>query len=112
MDIIIRSDCNFETYIVRISGRFDLAAGSALRQELDAIFKPGINLHLNLQEIEFINSSGLGSLVSIMKEIRLLKGRFTLSDLKGYVMEIFELTQLCHIFEIFETEQDALESYL
>ena len=68
-------------------------------------------IHLNLSQVDFINSSGLGSLVSIMKEVRLQKGRFTLSNLASYVQEIFEITQLSHIFEIFATEEEALSSY-
>ena len=68
-------------------------------------------LHLNLSEVDFINSSGLGVLVSIMKEARLRKGRLTLSNLATYVQEIFEITQLSHIFEIFNSEAEALESY-
>ena len=70
-----------------------------------------VNIHLDLANVEFINSSGLGALVSIMKEIRLLKGRLTLSNLDGYVQEIFDITQLSHIFEIFNTEEEALNSY-
>jgi len=66
---------------------------------------------LNLANVEFINSSGLGSLVSIMKEARLNKGRLTFSNLANYVQEIFEITQLSHIFEIFATEEEALNSF-
>jgi anti-sigma B factor antagonist len=68
-------------------------------------------IHLNLGEVDFINSSGLGVLVSIMKEIRMNKGRLTLSNLASYVQEIFEITQLSHIFEIFTSEDEALNSY-
>jgi anti-anti-sigma regulatory factor len=46
-----------------------------------------------------------------MKEIRLHRGRLTLSDLADYVREIFDITQLSHIFEIFSTEEEAIKSY-
>jgi anti-sigma B factor antagonist len=95
-----------------LSGRLDLASGARLKEEIKKhLAKQVLMIHLNLADVEFINSSGLGSLVSIMKEIRLLKGRFTLSDLANYVQEIFEITQLSHIFEIFPTEDEALSSY-
>lgn len=101
-----------KTVILNLSGRLDLASGSALKEEIKQLSGKGTtNVHLNLSQVEFINSSGLGSLVSIMKEIRLLKGRLTLSNLAGYVQEIFDITQLSHIFEIFETEEEALASY-
>jgi len=98
--------------VLQLSGRLDLASGSALKDEIKKHLSNNVtSIHLNLAHVEFINSSGLGSLVSIMKEIRLLKGRFTLSDLASYVREIFEITQLSHIFEIFATEDEALASY-
>ncbi len=101
-----------KTVVLHLSGRLDLASGSTLKEEVKTLTDEGTSsIHLNLSEVEFINSSGLGSLVSLMKEIRLLKGRLTLSDLAGYVQEIFDITQLSHIFEIFETEEEALASY-
>jgi len=98
--------------VLALSGRLDLASGSALKEEIKKLFvKNRIQIHLNMAEVEFINSSGLGSLVSIMKETRLLKGRLTISNLASYVEEIFEITQLSHIFEVFQTEAEALASF-
>ena len=98
--------------VLSLSGRLDLASGATLKEAVKAVTdQECVAVHLNLAKVEFINSSGLGSLVSIMKEMRILKGRLTLSDLAGYVQEIFDITQLSHIFEIFATESEALASY-
>ncbi len=98
--------------ILSVKGRLDLASGASLKDEVKALMeKEQIMIHLNLAEVDFINSSGLGVLVSIMKDIRLHKGRLTLSDLASYVQEIFEITQLSHIFEIFTSENEAVASY-
>lgn len=98
--------------IMILNGRLDLASGTELKDEIKKLFGENKSMfHLNLNDVEFINSSGLGSLVSIMKEVRLHKGRLTLSNMASYVKEIFEITQLSHIFEIFDTEEDALKSY-
>ena len=110
MEITMREEG--KVVILNLSGRLDLASGSTLKEEVKSLTEKGTShIHLNLSRVEFINSSGLGSLVSIMKEVRLQKGRLTLSDLAGYVQEIFDITQLSHIFEIFETEEEALGSY-
>ena len=110
MEITMREEGKMA--VLSLSGRLDLASGSTLKEEIKQLSDKGTSsIHLNLSQVEFINSSGLGSLVSIMKEIRLLKGRLTLSNLAGYVQEIFDITQLSHIFEIFETEEEALASY-
>ncbi len=98
--------------VLSLKGRLDLASGSALKERIKEIFEKEKNsVHLNLTEVEFINSSGLGALVSIMKEVRLRKGRLTLSNLANYVQEIFEITQLSQIFEIFATQEEALNAY-
>ncbi|UCD95208.1 MAG: anti-sigma factor antagonist [Candidatus Zixiibacteriota bacterium] len=100
------------TVVIALSGRLDLSNGSKLKEEVKNILTAGkTSIHLNLAHVEFVNSSGLGALVSIMKEIRIHRGRLTLSDLAEYVQEIFDITQLSHIFEIFGTEQEALRSY-
>lgn len=110
MEINVREEANLT--VLNLKGRLDLATGSALKEQVKQLFETGKTaIHLNLADVEFINSSGLGSLVSIMKEIRLQRGRLTLSNLASYVQEIFEITQLSHIFEIFVTEQEALNSY-
>jgi len=98
--------------ILNLEGRLDLASGTALKEKVKEMFnKNKTSIHLNLEKVEFINSSGLGTLVSLMKEARIRKGRLTLSNLASYVQEIFEITQLSHIFELFPTEDEALNSY-
>ena len=109
MDIQMREEGNVA--VLALNGRLDLASGSTLKEYIKRLSEKNMtSVHLNLADVEFINSSGLGALVSIMKEIRLLKGRLTLSNLASYVQEIFEITQLSHIFEIYATEQEALSA--
>jgi len=110
MEITTRIDQNVA--VLNLGGRVDLASGSALKEAIQEQFGNEITaIHLNLSDVDFINSSGLGALVSIMKEVRLRKGRLTLSNLASYVQEIFDITQLANIFEIYATEEEALPSY-
>jgi len=98
--------------VIELTGRLDLTSGNMLKDGVKELLTGGkASIHLNLKNVEFVNSSGLGALVSIMKEIRLHRGRLTLSDLADYVREIFDITQLSHIFEIFATESEAINSY-
>ena len=97
--------------IFALDGRLELTTGKELKEKIKVFCDSGISrIHLNMEQVEFINSSGLGALISAMKEIRLVKGRLTLSNLAPYVREIFDNTQLAHIFEIHETEQAAFAS--
>ncbi|MCP4705555.1 MAG: STAS domain-containing protein [candidate division Zixibacteria bacterium] len=98
--------------VLSLAGRLDLANGNKLKDEIKGVLDSGkTSIHLCMKDLEFVNSSGLGAMVSIMKEIRLQRGRLTLSDMADYVREVFDITQLSHIFEIFPTEEEALHSY-
>jgi anti-sigma B factor antagonist len=96
--------------VLRISGRLDLVSSNNLkdcvRQRLD---EKRTLLVLNMKGVDFINSSGLGALVSILKDVRLVNGRLVLSELAPYVQEIFEITQLSQVFEIHPTEAQAVQ---
>jgi anti-sigma B factor antagonist len=99
--------------IVNLKGRLDYASSTTLKERILELVQCGDRqMIVNMAQVDFINSSGLGTLVSILKEVRLAKGRLVLADLATYVQEIFEITQLSHIFEIFAGEKEALESIL
>ena len=101
-----------EVTILALKGKMDLSNAGILKAEVKSLLDgQQKQIHLNMSEVDFINSSGLGSLVSIMKEIRVFKGRLTLSNLAPYVNEIFEITQLSHVFEIYESVDEATASY-
>jgi len=109
MKLTVREDSG--TTVVTLEGRLDLATGANLKEEIKKVCDKGAKkIHLNLEKVEFINSSGLGALVSVMKQVRNKKGKLTLSNLAAYVREIFEITQLSHVFEIYETQPEALAS--
>lgn len=111
MDIRVSETLDLVT--VSLKGRLDFANSAQLKEEILRHVSNGKKkLIINLAQVDFINSSGLGTLVSILKEVRVAKGRLVLSNLATYVEEIFEITQLSHIFEIFASEADAQEAFL
>lgn len=108
----ITSNQNGNVTVLALEGRLDYTSGNELKEKVNSEFEAGnIRVHLNLAAVDFINSSGVGTLVSLMKNARTRQGRLTLSNLAAYVSEIFEVTQLSHIFEIYPTEEAALASY-
>jgi len=98
--------------ILELNGKLDLANAAILKDQVKRLLaSQKVFVHMDLDKVDFINSSGLGALVSIMKEVRMFRGRLTLSNMAPYVKEIFEITQLSHVFEIFEKVNEALASY-
>jgi anti-anti-sigma factor len=72
---------------------------------------PGVRLLLNLENIEYLSSAGLGNLVGLLKKSRRGNGQFKLCKLQGSIFELFEVMRLTKIFEIFDTEENALKSF-
>jgi anti-sigma B factor antagonist len=65
-------------------------------------------LVLDLSEVRFVDSSGLGALLSGHKNAGLREGRLALSGVQARVQSMFELTRLHRVFEIHPTVEDAL----
>ena len=109
MDITTKSHDSYTT--LHLKGRLDLNSSAELKEQIkDHLNNNFINLILDLSDVDFINSSGLGTLVSILKNVRIVNGKMVLCNLAQYVQEIFEITQLSHIFDIYPTEQEAAAS--
>ncbi len=98
--------------ILSLVGRLDLTNASTLKEtSKDVLANEAKKMILNMGEVDFINSSGLGALVSILKEVRSSRGSMKLTNLAPYVKEIFDITQLSNIFDIFPDEKQALASF-
>jgi anti-sigma B factor antagonist len=92
--------------------RLDANNSEELKIELRKIFDSGAkDLIIDLSEIHFIDSSGLGALVSGYKNASTLHGSLKLSNLQSQVKSMFELTRLHRVFDIFTTVDEALKSY-
>lgn len=92
--------------------RLDANNSEELKAELRRLFESGTkDLVIDLKEVLFIDSSGLGVMVSGYKNASILHGSLKLSNLQSQVKSMFELTRLHRVFDIFPTVDEALQSY-
>lgn len=66
---------------------------------------------LDLQNLQFIDSSGLGSFLSVLRTLNTQGGELKLACLNKTVRTLFELVSLHKIFEIFNSRDDAVKSF-
>ncbi len=96
--------------IFDISGDIDLATSPELRKpllrELRELRTPRVVL--NLKAVRYIDSSGVASLVEGLKASRDVGSRFILFGLNTTVREVLQLSKLVRIFEICESEEQAV----
>ncbi len=92
--------------------RFNALITEAVKEELKQLFTtPNTRLILDLKGVTFIDSSGFGVFLSVMKTANNNYGYLKLCNLCDEVMELFKLLQLHNVFEIYNTREDALKSF-
>ncbi|SNB46091.1 STAS domain-containing protein [Geobacter sp. DSM 9736] len=92
--------------------RLDAHNSGELKTEMQRLFAEGKkNVLVDLKDVRFIDSSGLGVLVSGFKNAISHQGNLKLSALQPQVKSMFELTRLHRVFEIFPSTQEALENF-
>jgi anti-sigma B factor antagonist len=98
--------------ILDITGDIDLAHSPAVRKALlqEIKEKKTPKVFLNLEKVRYIDSSGIASLVEGLKASRDIGSRLILYGLSKSVREVMELSRLQKIFEIHESEAQALAS--
>lgn len=90
--------------------RLDAHNSRELKEYLLGLMENGAkSLVIDLTQVRFIDSSGLGALLSGYKNACLRQGTLALSGLQPKVQSMLELTRLHHVFEIYPSPQDALE---
>jgi anti-sigma B factor antagonist len=99
--------------ILDLNGRITVGdAASILRETLRGLAGGGSrNFILNLQEVDYIDSTGLGAMVVCFTSLRKLDGKLKLENLNRRNVELLVLTKLTTVFEIFNDEQDAVNSF-
>ena len=92
--------------------RIDAHNSSELKAQMLKLFEEGKNnLVVDLHAVRFVDSSGLGALVSGFKNASSRNGSLKLSGLQLQVKSMFELTRLHRVFEIFADVDEALTSF-
>lgn len=102
-----------DVVVIRVrEERLDAHNSDELKTEMQRLYGDGKkNILVDLKDVRFIDSSGLGALVSGFKNAISHQGILKLSSLQPQVKSMFELTRLHRVFEIFSTTVEALASY-
>ena len=98
------------TTIVDVAGEIDMSTSPSFRKTLLDSLKKATRLAVNLSEVRYVDSSGIASLVEVLKAARNTEKRLVLFGLNEPVHEVLQLTRLGKIFEIRKTEEEALQA--
>ena len=94
-------------------GRITLGEGSSIFRDTlrDLVTKGNKNILLNLGEVSYIDSSGIGELVSGFTTVTNHGGRLKLLNLSKRVQDLLQITKLYTVFEVHDDEAAAIRSF-
>jgi anti-sigma B factor antagonist len=108
MEISTRQTAN--AAVIDITGNITLYNAPEMRKVLLDLLKERriSRVIVNLQNVRYIDSAGVASLVEGLKVSRDLKSGFALYGLNRTTREVLELTRLLRVFEVYDNEEEAL----
>ena len=108
IDVEEKSDIS----IFRMAGDIDINSSPEVKKSFDrAISEKKEKIVINLKDVGYVDSSGLATLVEVLKNLRSYGGKLKLSNLSSKVMGLFEITKLDKLFDIVDEEDKALVSF-
>jgi anti-anti-sigma factor len=98
--------------VLELDGELALENNTQFRKKANAAFDAGTRkLIVNLAKVEYMDSSGLGELISCYTTLKKLGGRLALLQLNHRLQHLLTITKLYTVFETFETEAAAVASF-
>lgn len=95
--------------VLAVSGEVDVATAPRLREQLIELVNRGSNrIVVDLERVEFLDSTGLGVLVGALKRVRTSDGDFALVCTEPRILKLFEITGLTKVFPIRRSIDEAV----
>jgi anti-sigma B factor antagonist len=98
--------------VVVVQGELDANTAPDLRAKFEELVGQGENQYvIDLTGVPVMDSSGIAALVNLFKRVRIGAGDVKLCGIREEIMEIFQLTRLDRVFDIFDSRADAVASF-
>jgi anti-sigma B factor antagonist len=102
-----------EVTILDLKGKITLGEGDeALKDKINSLIHQNRKrILLNLEDVPYIDSAGLGEIVRTYTTVSRQGGQLKLVNLTKRITDLLSITKLLTVFETFDAESDALQSY-
>ena len=109
MDLSLTTRVEGDRTVVEVGGEIDVYTAPRLRDTIVALVDAGQNhLVLDLEQVEFMDSTGLGVLVGGLKHVRGQEGSLALVCTQERLLKIFRITGVTKVFDIHDDVESAL----
>ena len=95
--------------VLAVSGEVDVATVPRLREQLHGLVAQGSNkIVVDLDSVDFLDSTGLGVLVGALKRVRSNDGELSLVCTQPRIRKVFEVTGLTKVFNLYDSVDEAV----
>ena len=110
-DLVIENQTIDDILVVKLEGELDAFTVQQVKEQLSTFIKKGYKkIVVNLSQVRYINSTSIGVLVSRLRDLKNRQGELVLAELSDRVNRILTLVGGKRLFQIFNTEQEAIAS--
>ncbi len=110
MDINTRS--RDDIVVLDIAGEIDLYNAPEIKDVINKLIEEKrYNVIINLEKVSYIDSSGIGALISSLSNLKKYQGGLKIINVFASVRKVFELTKLTSFFEIYDSEDLAVKAF-
>ncbi len=98
--------------LLDIQGEIDLYNAPEIKDTIQKLIDAQkYNIIINLEKVSYIDSSGIGALISSLSNLKKYQGGLKIINVYASVKKVFELTKLTSFFEIYDSEEEALAKF-
>ncbi len=98
--------------VFSVTGDIDINSSPDVKKAFENILNDKKDkVIINLKEVNYVDSSGLATIVEILKNLRTYGGKLKLTNLSPKVLGLFEITKLDKLFDIMAGEEEAINSF-
>mgnify|MGYP001447734244 CR=1 FL=1 len=109
MDVAVTSRESGDRTVIEVKGEIDVYTAPVLREDItNLVDTEHTNIVVDLTQVSFMDSTGLGVLVGALKKVRTLGGDLALVISEEKILKVFRITALTQVFSIHATLEDAL----
>jgi anti-sigma B factor antagonist len=98
--------------VVQVHGEYlDASVADEFRRDMTPLIEADPRMVLDLSQLQFLDSAGLGALLSCLRRLSAEDGDLKLCGLTKPVRSVFEISRMHRIFEIYGTRDEALKAF-
>ncbi len=101
-----------DVVICKIEGEINLNTSPELRKIFEELINKNVKKVLvDFSQVGYIDSSGLATLIELFQRLKKISGKLRICDMQEKVKNVFEITKLHKLFEIYDSQELALEGF-